>query len=125
MRAVINPRALAAYGLNLDDLRTSINVANQNGPKGTFDGPPRAYSINSNDQLKSADEYAGIVVAYRNNAPVRLKDVARLQAGSENTKLGGWMNSTPALIMNVQRQPGANVVDVVNRIHDLMPELQA
>src|ERR1700722_8482668 len=94
-RGVGNPRAMAAYGLNLDDLRTTINVANQNGPKGTFDGPTRAYSINSNDQLKSAHEYGDVVVAYRNNAPVRLHDVARLTAGAENTKLGGWMNTTP------------------------------
>jgi multidrug efflux pump len=125
VRVVVNPRALAAYGLNLDDLRTTIGVANQNGPKGTLDGPMSAYTVNTNDQIKSADEYGAIVVAYKNGAPVRLKDVATLLAGAENTKLAGWMNSTPALIMNVQRQPGANVVDVVNRIHDLMPDLQA
>jgi multidrug efflux pump len=125
VRVVVNPRALAAYGLNLDDLRTTIGEANQNGPKGTLDGPMSAYTVNTNDQIKSAEEYGSIVVAYKNGAPVRLKDVATLLAGAENTKLGGWMNSTPALIMNVQRQPGANVVDVVNRIHDLMPELQA
>src|SRR5580658_458745 len=125
VRVVVNPRALAAYGLNLDDLRTTIGVANQNGPKGTLDGPMSAYTVNTNDQIKSAEEYGSIVVAYKNGAPVRLKDIATLLAGAENTKLGGWMNTTPALIMNVQRQPGANVVDVVNRIHDLMPELQA
>jgi multidrug efflux pump len=125
VRVVVNPRALAAYGLNLDDLRTTIGEANQNGPKGTLDGPMSAYTVNTNDQIKSAEEYGRIVVAYKNGAPVRLKDIATLLAGAENTKLGGWMNSTPALIMNVQRQPGANVVDVVNRIHDLMPELQA
>jgi multidrug efflux pump len=125
VRVVVNPRALAAYGLNLDDLRTTINVANQNGPKGTLDGPARAYTINTNDQIKSADEYGNIIVAYRNGSPVRMKDVATLVSGAENTKLGGWMNSTPALILNVQRQPGANVVDVVNRIHDLMPQLKS
>ena len=125
VRVMVNPRALAAYGLNLDDLRTTIGEANQNGPKGTLDGPMSAYTVNTNDQIKSAEEYGRIVVAYKNGAPVRLKDIATLLAGAENTKLGGWMNSTPALIMNVQRQPGANVVDVVNRIHDLMPELQA
>jgi multidrug efflux pump len=125
VRVVVNPRALAAYGLNLDDLRTTIGEANQNGPKGTLDGPMSAYTVNTNDQIKSAEEYGSIVVAYKNGAPVRLKDIATLLAGAENTKLGGWMNTTPALIMNVQRQPGANVVDVVNRIHDLMPELQA
>jgi multidrug efflux pump len=125
VRVLVNAQALAAYGLNLDDLRTSINVANQNGPKGTFDGPLRAYSINSNDQLKSAAEYGKIVVAYRNNSPVRLSDVARLLPGAENTKLGGWMNTTPALLLNVQRQPGANVIEVVNSIEHLLPELRS
>jgi multidrug efflux pump len=125
VRVVANPRALAAYGLNLDDLRTTINVANQNGPKGTLDGPARAYTINTNDQIRSADEYGSIIIAYRNGSPVRLSDVATLVSGAENTKLGGWMNSTPALILNVQRQPGANVVDVVDRIHDLLPSIQS
>ena len=125
VRVIVNPRALAAYGLNLDDLRTTINVANQNGPKGTLDGPSRAYTINTNDQIRSADEYGNIVIAYRNSSPVRLKDVATLVESAENTKLGGWMNKTPALIVNVQRQPGANVVDVVNRIQALLPELKA
>ena len=125
VRVIVNPRALAAYSLNMDDLRTTINVANQNGPKGTLDGPSRAYTINTNDQLKSAAEYSNIVIAYRNNAPVRLKDIATLVESAENTKLGGWMNKTQALIVNVQRQPGANVVDVVNRIQAMMPELKA
>ncbi|HEY1900528.1 MAG TPA: MdtB/MuxB family multidrug efflux RND transporter permease subunit [Steroidobacteraceae bacterium] len=125
VRAVVNPRALAAYGLNLDDLRTTISVANQNGPKGTFDGPSRAYTINTNDQLRSAKEYAEIVIAYRNGAPVRLKDVATLIEAPENTKLGAWMNTTPALIINVQRQPGANVVDVVDEIQAMLPALKA
>ncbi|HWW79512.1 MAG TPA: MdtB/MuxB family multidrug efflux RND transporter permease subunit [Steroidobacteraceae bacterium] len=125
VRVIVNPRALAAYGLNIDDLRTTISVANQNGPKGTLDGPARAYTINTNDQLRSAEEYSKIVVAYRNNSPVRLQDVAILEEGAENTKLGGWMNKTPALIVNVQRQPGANVVDVVDRIQAMLPELKA
>ncbi len=125
VRVVVNPRALAAYGLNLDDLRTTINNANQNGPKGTLDGPSNAYTVNTNDQIRDAGDYGTIVIAYKNGAPVRLKDVATLVAGAENAKLGGWMNSTPALIMNVQRQPGANVVDVVDRIHQLLPTLQA
>ncbi len=116
---------MAAYGLNLDDLRTTISNANQNGPKGTLDGPANAYTINTNDQIRNADDYGNVVVAYKNGAPVRLKDVATLVSGAENSKLGGWMNSTPALILNVQRQPGANVVDVVDRIHDLLPSLQA
>jgi multidrug efflux pump len=125
VRVVVNPRALAAYGLNLDDLRTTINNANQNGPKGTLDGPSTAYTVNTNDQIRNAEDYGNVVVAYKNGAPVRLKDVATLVSGAENAKLGGWMNRIPALILNVQRQPGANVVDVVNRIHDLLPSLQA
>jgi multidrug efflux pump len=125
VRVVANPRAMAAYGLNLDDLRTTISNANQNGPKGTLDGPSSAYTVNTNDQIRNADDYGMIVVAYKNGAAVRLKDVASLVSGAENAKLGGWMNSAPALILNVQRQPGANVVDVVDRIHDLLPSLQA
>ncbi|MGH8210506.1 MAG: efflux RND transporter permease subunit, partial [Steroidobacteraceae bacterium] len=125
VRVIVNPRALSAYGLNLDDLRTTINVANQNGPKGTLDGSSRAYTINTNDQLKSAAEYQNIVIAYRNSSPVRLQDVATLIEGAENAKLGGWMNKTPALIVNVQRQPGANVVEVVDRIQALLPALKA
>jgi multidrug efflux pump len=125
VRVVANPRAMAAYGLNLDDLRTTINNANQNGPKGTLDGPTNAYTVNTNDQIRSAEDYGSVVVAYKNGAPVRLKDVATLVSGAENSKLGGWMNSVPALILNVQRQPGANVVDVVDRIHAMLPALQA
>ncbi len=125
VRVRANPTALAAYGLNIDDLRTTISNANVNTPKGNFDGPTRAYTINSNDQLKSADEYKNIIVAYKNGAPVRLKDVAELVDAAENTKLGAWMNSTPALILNVQRQPGANVISVVDAIQELLPEIRA
>jgi multidrug efflux pump len=125
VRVVVNPRALAAYGLNLDDLRTTINNANQNGPKGTLDGPTSAYTVNTNDQIRNAEDYGSVVIAYKNGAPVRLRDVATLVSGAENAKLGGWMNTTSALIMNVQRQPGANVIDVVDRIHDLLPALRA
>ena len=125
VRVVVNPRAMAAYGLNLDDLRTTISTANQNGPKGTLDGRLTAYTVNTNDQIKSADEYGNIVIAYRNGAAVRLRDVADIVSGAENAKLGGWMNSAPALLINVQRQPGANVVDVVDRVRELLPTLQA
>ncbi len=125
VRVVVNPRAMAAYGLNLDDLRTTISNANQNGPKGTLDGPSTAYTVNTNDQIRNADDYGAIVIAYKNGSAVRLRDVADLKSGAENAKLGGWMNSVPALILNVQRQPGANVVDVVDRIHALLPSLQA
>src|ERR1700761_3665483 len=116
VRVRANPAALAAYGLNIDDLRTTIGNANVNTPKGSFDGPTRAYTINSNDQLHSADEYKNIIVAYKNGSPVRLSDVAELVDDAENTKLGAWMNSTGALILNVQRQPGANVIGVVDSI---------
>ncbi|MGA2563650.1 MAG: efflux RND transporter permease subunit, partial [Steroidobacteraceae bacterium] len=125
VRVLVNAQALAAYGLNFDDLRTTINVANQNGPKGTFDGPTRAYAINANDQLRSAVDYGNIVIAYRNNAPVRLHDVARLLASAENVRLGAWMNTTPALLLNVQRQPGANVIEVVDSIKAMLPQLRA
>jgi multidrug efflux pump len=125
VRVRANPQALAAYGLNIDDLRTTISNANVNTPKGSFDGPTRAYTINSNDQLKSAEEYKNIVVAYKNGAPVRLSDVAELVDGAENTKLGAWSGATPALILNVQRQPGANVIGVVDDIKELLPEIRA
>ncbi len=125
VRVRANPQALAAYGLNIDDLRTTINVANQNAPKGTFDGPTRAYTINANDQLKSAAEYRKIVVAYKNGAPVRLADVADLEDSAENTKLAAWMDRSPALLINVQRQPGANVIGVVDSIKDLLPSLRS
>ncbi|MEO8464210.1 MAG: MdtB/MuxB family multidrug efflux RND transporter permease subunit [Gammaproteobacteria bacterium] len=125
VRVRANTQALAALGLNLDDLRTTINVANQNAPKGTFDGPTRAYTINANDQLKSAAEYRNIVVAYKNGAPVRLGDVAELTDSAENTRLAAWMNKSPALLINVQRQPGANVIAVVDSIQQLLPSLRA
>jgi multidrug efflux pump len=125
VRIQANLRQLAAYGLNIDDLRTTIGSANVNTPKGNFDGPARAYTINANDQLKSAAEYLDLVVAYRNGAPVRLRDVAKAVEGPENTKLGGWMNTTPAVILNVQRQPGANVIEVVDRVQALLPQLRA
>ncbi|HVJ55629.1 MAG TPA: MdtB/MuxB family multidrug efflux RND transporter permease subunit [Aliidongia sp.] len=125
VRVLANLRALAAYGLNIDDLRTTIANANVNTPKGNFDGPARAYTINANDQIQSAAEYKQIVVAYKNGNPVRLSDVASVVDGSENVNLGGWMNTTPAIILNIQRQPGANVIQVVDSIKALMPALTA
>jgi multidrug efflux pump len=118
-------RQLAAYGLNIDDLRTTVNNANVNMPKGNFDGPSRQYAINANDQLKKASDYDDLVVAYRNGAAVYLRDVARAVEGAENTKLAGWMNTTEAVILNIQRQPGANVIEVVDRIQALLPQLRA
>ncbi len=125
MRVQVNVRALSAYGLNIDDLRTTISNANVNTPKGNFDGPSRAYTINANDQLQDADAYRDLVIAYRNGAPVRLSDVASVVDGAENDKLAAWMNVTPAVILNIQRQPGANVIAVVDRIKALLPALQA
>ncbi|WP_158926713.1 MdtB/MuxB family multidrug efflux RND transporter permease subunit [Acidisphaera sp. S103] len=125
VRVQINPRALAAYGLNIDDLRTTLGNANVNTPKGNFDGPAQSTTINANDQISDPNDYLDLVIAYRNGAPVLLKDVAKVINGSENTKLGAWANKTPAVILNVQRQPGANVIQVVNNIKALLPQLQA
>ncbi|MGA3251193.1 MAG: twin-arginine translocase subunit TatC, partial [Paraburkholderia sp.] len=125
VRIQANPRALAAYGLNLDDLRTTISNLNVNTPKGNFDGPTRAYTINANDQLTDADAYKSAVIAYKNGRPVMLTDVATIVQGAENTKLGAWVDSTPAIILNVQRQPGANVIQVVDSVKALLPQLQA
>ena len=125
VRIQVNPRALAAYGLNIDDLRTTLGNANVNTPKGSFDGPRQATTINANDQITSAQDYSDLVIAYRNGAPVRLTDVATVVQGAENTKLGAWANRTPAIILNVQRQPGANVIQVVDDIKKLLPEMQA
>ncbi len=124
VRIQANPRALAAYGLNLDDLRTTISNLNVNTPKGNFDGPTRNYTINANDQLTDADAYKSAVIAYKNGRPVMLTDVATIVQGAENTKLGAWVNNTPAIILNVQRQPGANVIQVVDSIKALLPQLQ-
>jgi multidrug efflux pump len=118
-------RKVAALGLNIDDLRTTIANANVNTPKGNFDGPSRAYSINANDQLGSADDYTNLVIAYKDGAPVLLKDVAQVIDGAQNSKLGAWMNTVPAVILNVERQPGANVIQVVDRIKTLLPSLQS
>ena len=124
VRVQANPKALASYGLSIDDLRTSIGSANVNGAKGSFDGPARAYTIDANDQLKSPEEYNKIVIAYRNGAPIYLSNVAKVVADAENIRLGAWMNKTPAVILNIQRQPGANVIEVVDRIKALLPGLR-
>src|SRR6516162_7283970 len=125
VRIQANCRQLAAYGLNIDDLRTTLANANVNTPKGNFDGPSRAYTINANDQIKKPSDYSDLVVAYRNGAPVKLSDVARATEGAENAKLAAWMNTDEAVIVNIQRQPGANVIEVVDRIQTLLPQLKA
>ncbi len=125
VRIQANLRALAAYGLNIDDLRTTIGNANVNTPKGNFDGPTRAYTLNDNDQLQDASQYSNLVIAYNKGAPVHLSDVAQIVDSAQNTKLAAWMNATPAVILNIQRQPGANVIQVVDGIKALLPQLQA
>ncbi|HKF63496.1 MAG TPA: efflux RND transporter permease subunit, partial [Dongiaceae bacterium] len=125
VRVQANLRALSAYGLNIDDLRTTIANANVNTPKGNFDGPTRAYTINANDQLQSANSYKNLVIAYRNGAPVHIADVADVKDDAENNRLAAWKDTVPAVILNVQRQPGANVIDVVDRIKAMLPGLQA
>ncbi|HSQ03389.1 MAG TPA: efflux RND transporter permease subunit, partial [Burkholderiales bacterium] len=125
VRVQANPKALAAYSLSLDDLRTAVANANVNQAKGSFDGPARASTIDANDQLKSAREYLDLVIAYRNGAPVRLRDVADAVDDAENVRLAAWANETPAIVLNIQRQPGANVIEVVDRVKQLLPQLQA
>ncbi len=125
IRVKANIQALASYGLNIDDLRTTISNANSNAPKGSFDGASRSYTINANDQLQTVEDYKAIVVAYKNGAPVHLSDVATLENSAENTKLASWMNTTPAILVNVQRQPGANVIAVVDGIKQILPQIKA
>ncbi|HTZ21047.1 MAG TPA: MdtB/MuxB family multidrug efflux RND transporter permease subunit [Opitutaceae bacterium] len=125
VRVQADPRALAAAGLTLDDVRTSIASANVNQAKGSFDGPTRASTIDANDQLKSEEDYENLIIAYRNGAPIRLRDVAKVVNSAENVQLAAWANERPAIIMNIQRQPGANVIQVVDRIKALLPQLQA
>ena len=125
VRIRANPLALAAYGLNIDDLRTTVSNGNVNTAKGNFDGPSRAYTINANDQLKSAKDYEKLIVAFKNGSPVRLVDVATVEFAPENTKLSAWHDTTPAVILNIQRQPGANVIKVVEGVRALLPALQA
>jgi len=124
VRIHANPTTLAAYGLTLEDLRTAISAANVNQAKGSFDGPRQAYNIGANDQLFSSSEYRPLVIAYRNGAPVRLSDVAEAIDDVENVKQAAWMNGTPSVILNIQRQPGANVIEVVDRIKRLLPQLR-
>jgi len=125
VRIQANPTALSAYGLNLEDLRTAVQQTSINQAKGNFDGPKQAYLIDANDQLMTSQDYSSVVVAYRNGAPVMLKDVAQAVDGVENTKQAAWMNNTPAVLVNIQRQPGANIIQVVDRIKARLPQLQS
>jgi multidrug efflux pump len=125
VRIQANPTALSSYGINLEDLRTALTSASVNAAKGNFDGPRQDYQIDANDQLVTTDDYRRVVVAYRNGAPVMLTDVAQIVNGVENSNQAAWMNQTPAVILNVQRQPGANTISVVKSIKTLLPQLEA
>jgi multidrug efflux pump len=125
VRIQANPTALASYGLSLEDLRAALVQANVDQAKGVIDGSRQSYTIGANDQLFSANEYKPIVIAYHNGAPVRVSDVANVIDSTENQRLAAWMNLTPAVIVNIQRQPGANIISVVDRIKKLLPQLQA
>jgi len=125
VRIQANPTALSAYGINLEDLRNSLTGNSLNSAKGNFDGPEQDYTINANDQLLTSNDYKSVVVAYRNGAPVMLNDVARIIDGVENSRLAAWMNQTPAVILNIQRQPGANTIAVVENIEKLLPQLES
>ena len=125
VRILADTRALASYGLGLDTVRTAIAAANANSAKGSFDGPTRSFTINANDQLLNAVDYNKLIVAYKNGAPVRLSDIAQVQDSAENVQLGAWANLKPAIILNVQRQPGANVIATVDAIKARLPELRA
>ena len=125
VRIQANPTALSGYGLNLEDLRTAVQQTSINQAKGNFDGPKQAYLIDANDQLMTSQDYSSVVVAYRNGAPVMLKDVAQAVDGVENTKQAAWMNNVPAVLVNIQRQPGANIIQVVDRIKARLPQLQS
>ena len=125
VRIQVNPGALAAYGIDMEQLRQAIANANSNSAKGSFDGPSQSSNIDANDQLKSADEYRQIIVAYKKGSPIRLSDLADTVDGAENMYLAAWANKTPGVILNIQRQPGANVIQVVDQIKTLLPQLQA
>jgi len=125
VRIQANPTALSSYGISLESLRSALQTASVNLAKGNFDGTHQAYEINANDQLLSSKDYQSLVVAYRNGAPVVLSDVAKVIDDVENTKLAAWANSTPAVILNIQRQPGANIIQVVDRVKQLLPQLKA
>ncbi|KXK68325.1 multidrug transporter [Pseudomonas monteilii] len=123
VRIKVNVDALAANGLNLEDVRTLIGASNVNQPKGNFDGPTRVSMLDANDQLRSPEEYANLILAYNNGAPLRLKDVAEIVDGAENERLAAWANENQAVLLNIQRQPGANVIEVVDRIKALLPSI--
>ena len=125
VRIQANPTVLAGYGLSLEDVRTALAAANVDQAKGVIDGPRQSFTIAANDQLLSSKDYSSVIIAYRNGSPVRLSDVAVAIDGAENTQQAAWVNTTPAIIVNIQRQPGANIIGVVDRIKNLLPVLQS
>ena len=125
VRVQVNPTALSSYGLTMEDVRTAIAQTNVNQAKGAFDGKTQSYSIWANDQLLSSAQYRPLIIAYRNGSPVRLADVANVIDDTENVRQAAWVNQTPAVILNIQRQPGANIIAVVDRIKTLLPQLRA
>ena len=125
VRIRANPKALAAYGLSLEDLRLAIGAANVNQAKGSFDGPARASTIDANDQLRSADEYRNLIIAYKAGRAIRLTDVAEAIDDVENVRLAAWANESSAVLLNIQRQPGSNVIEVVERVNKLLPQMRA
>ena len=125
VRVQVNPKALASVGMSMDDLRNAVSAGNVNQAKGSFDGPSRASTIDANDQLKSEDDYRNLIVAWKNGAPIRLRDVADVVNDAENVRLAAWINRDAGVVLNIQRQPGANVIQTVDRIKALLPQLQA
>jgi len=125
VRIQVNPVQLSSYGLNLEDVRAALTQASVNSAKGNFDGPRQDYQIDANDQISTPDEYRNVVISYSNGSPVFVKDIANVVNGVENTKQAAWMNQTPAVILNIQRQPGANTIAVVKRINAILPQLEA
>jgi len=125
VRVQVNPTALAAYGIGLEDVRTALAANNVNAPKGSFDGPRQSYSIGANDQLFSAADYAALIVAYTNGSPVRLSDIGQVVDNVENVRLGGWVDGKPSVILDIQRQPGANIIETASRVKALLPKLEA
>jgi multidrug efflux pump len=124
IRVQANPMALSAIGLNMEDLRTALAAANVNQAKGSFDGTRQAYTIGANDQLLTSEQYRQLIIAYRNGSPVKLTEVADVIDGAENVRQAAWMNETPSVILNIQRQPGANIIEVVDRVKALLPQMR-
>ena len=125
VRVRVNPSAIAGLGLGFEDIRTALLQNNINAPKGSFDGPRQSYAIGANDQIFSASDYANVIVAYRNGSPVRLRDIGEVVDNVENVRLGGWVGNTPSVILDIQRQPGANIIETANRVKALLPRLRA